>query len=99
VFFLLLQEKKARERLLDNPMKLADFKKELEDKRKKKEEKKAMKAEKKAAKKAKKANKVRYRTKHCSHRLENVFCFSTLSLSFSRTHSELSFFSYSDVER
>lgn len=53
-----LQEKRARDKILDNPLKLADFKKEFEDKRKRKEEKRAHKAEKKAAKKAKKANKV-----------------------------------------
>lgn len=52
------QEKRARDKILDNPLKLADFKKEFEDKRKRKEEKKAHKAEKKAAKKAKKASKV-----------------------------------------
>ena len=47
-----------RERILDNPLKLADFKKELDEKRKRKEDKKLAKAEKKAAKKAsKKASK------------------------------------------
>ena len=42
-----MQEKKARERLLDNPLKVAEFKKELEEKRKKKAEKKEVKKAKK----------------------------------------------------
>jgi hypothetical protein len=80
---LLFQEKKAREKLLDNPLKLADFKKELEDKRKKKEEKKALKAEKKAAKKAKKSHKVCTRQAY-GHGLECI---------------PMYFFPYSGMER
>ena len=48
-------EKKARERIMDNPLKIAQFKEDLEKKRLAKEEKKAMKkAAKKAAKREKK---------------------------------------------
>ena len=47
LFAIKQQEKKARERILDNPLKVAEFKKELDDKRKRK-------AERKEAKKAKK---------------------------------------------
>jgi hypothetical protein len=52
LFAIKQQEKKARERILDNPLKVAEFKKELDDKRKRKAERKEAKHAKKEAKKA-----------------------------------------------
>ena len=59
LFAIKQQEKKARERILDNPLKVAEFKKELEDKRKRKAERKEAKKAKKESKKAHKHSRDR----------------------------------------
>jgi hypothetical protein len=59
LFAIKQQEKKARERILDNPLKVAEFKKELDEKRKRKAERKEAKKAKKEAKKAHKHNRDR----------------------------------------
>ena len=57
LFAIKQQEKKARERILDNPLKIAEFKKELDEKRKRKAERKEAKKAKKEAKKEAKGHK------------------------------------------
>jgi hypothetical protein len=57
LFAIKQQEKKARERILDNPLKVAEFKKELDEKRKRKAERKEAKKAKKEAKKEAKSHK------------------------------------------
>ena len=57
MFAIKQQEKKARERILDNPLKVAEFKKELDEKRKRKAERKEAKKAKKDAKKEAKSHK------------------------------------------
>ncbi len=59
LFAIKQQEKKARERILDNPLKVAEFKKELDEKRKRKAERKEAKKAKKEAKKAHKHSRDR----------------------------------------
>jgi hypothetical protein len=87
LFAIKQQEKKVRERILDNPLKIAEFKKELDEKRKRKAEKKDAKKAKKVAKKEAKSHRHRSSSppisRSCASRLlaDTVALFSSLFLS------------------